>query len=145
MADQTQRTVLNHLIEICRDAERGFRTAADQVQSAQLKGLFHRLADQRREFGDELLPHAFRLGGAPLGEGTCTAALHRLWMRVRVGLASHPERAIVDETRRGEQYALAAYADAAREIIVPEARELVEAQRFGLRVADRLVADATGR
>ena len=31
MAERTEREVLHHLIEICRDGERGFHAAADHV------------------------------------------------------------------------------------------------------------------
>jgi hypothetical protein len=34
MAERNERAVLNHLIEICRDAERGFRMAAVHVKNA---------------------------------------------------------------------------------------------------------------
>ena len=39
MAQKTERSVLNHLIETCRDAERGFRAAADEVKAPELKHL----------------------------------------------------------------------------------------------------------
>ena len=77
MAERTERSVLNHLIETCRDAERGLLLAAEHVQSRELKRLFYRLAEQRRAFANELLPHAHRLGGASTADGTAAAAVHR--------------------------------------------------------------------
>ena len=141
MFDRTERAILNHLIEPCRDAERGFRTAATEVKSPELKRLFLRLADQRREFAADLLPHAQRLGGAAVMDGTGKAALHRAWIHVKARLASDPERAVLEEAIRGERFALSAYDEAVGDMLPPDTRDLVEAQDLGVRVARRLVTE----
>jgi uncharacterized protein (TIGR02284 family) len=140
MAERTERSVLNHLIETCRDAERGLLLAADHVKSGELKRLFYRLADQRRAFTDELLPHAQRLGGASTADGTAAAAVHRAWMQLKARLASDPDRAVLTEAARGERYAVHAYGDAVTDAIPPDVREIVEGQDLGVRVARRLVS-----
>jgi uncharacterized protein (TIGR02284 family) len=140
MAERTERAVLNHLIERCRDAERGFRTASEQVKAPELKRLFLELADQRRAFAADLLPHAQRLGGAAVSDGTGAATLHRAWIQVRGRLAADPDRAVLEEAARGERFAVAAYDDAVHDLLPPETRELVEAQDLGIRVARRLVS-----
>lgn len=141
MFERTERAILNHLIETCRDAERGFRTAASEVTSPALKRMFERLADQRRDFAAELLPHAQRLGGANVHEGTSQAKLHRGWIHVRARLASNPEQAVLEEADRGERFAVAAYDEAVSDILPPETRDLVETQDLGVRVARRLVSE----
>lgn len=140
MGERTERTVLNHLIETCRDAERGLRVAATQVKSPELRRLFLRLAEQRQSFADELLPHAQRLGGASPADGTATAAVHRAWIQVKARLASNPDRAVIEEAARGERYAVHAYDDAVADWIPPDVREIVEGQDLGVRVARRLVS-----
>jgi uncharacterized protein (TIGR02284 family) len=142
MAERTERTVINHLIETCRDAERGFRIAAHHVRSPEVKRLFFRLADQRHEFAEELLPHARRLGGPAEVDGTSMATIHRAWMQLRARLASNPERAILEEAIRAERFALSAYDEAVNDLLPPQARELVEAQDLGVRLAGRLVSEA---
>lgn len=141
MAERTERAVLNRLIETCRDAERGFRAAAEEVTSPELKRLFLRLAEQRRSFAADLLPHAERLGGAAVGDGTNAATLHRAWIHLRARIASDPEQAVLDEAARGERFALQAYDEAVGDILPPEARDVVEAQDLGVRVARRMVAE----
>jgi uncharacterized protein (TIGR02284 family) len=141
MAERTERRVINHLIETCRDTERGFRMAAEHVTDPEMKRLFNRLAEQRHEFAEELLPHAHRLGGTAETDGTGIAAVHRTWMQLRARLGADPERAVLTETARGERYAQAAYEEAVQAVLPPEARELVEAQVLGVRVAGRLIAD----
>ena len=140
MAERTERAVLNHLIETCRDAERGLRLAADEVKSNELQRLILRLAEQRQAFANELLPHAQRLGGASVSDGTPTAALHRAWIQVKARLASDADQAVLEEAARGERYAMHAYDDAVTEMIPPDVRDLVEGQDLGVRVARRMVS-----
>jgi uncharacterized protein (TIGR02284 family) len=139
MAERSERAVLNHLIEINRDAERGFRTAAGQVQSAELKALFTRLAEQRREFADALLPHAQRLGGPQMADGSNAGAVHRALMRMRARLSADRDHAVLDEASRGERFAVAAYENAVNDMLPPDTRDLVEAQDAKLRAAAKLV------
>jgi uncharacterized protein (TIGR02284 family) len=142
MAERTERTVLNHLIDTCRDAERGFRTAAGEVKNAELKRLLLRLAEQRHDFAEDLLPHAYRLGGASASDGTSMAAMHRAWMQVRARFASDTDRAVLTEAARGERFALAAYQEAVGDVLAPETRAVLEAHELGIRIADRLVAES---
>ena len=139
MAEHTERSVLNHLIETCRDAERGLRIAAEHVKSPETKRLFLGLADQRHAFANELEPHAQRLGGASATDGSVAAAIHRAWLHVRARFASDPDNAVLEEVARGERYAVHAYDDAVADLIPPEVRDLVEGQDLGVRVARRLV------
>lgn len=140
MAEGTERIVLNHLIETCRDAERGLRVAADSVKSSETKRLLVGLADQRKAFADQLLPHAQRLGGTAVAGGTAAAALHRVWIQVKARIANDPDHAVLAEAARGERYAMHAYDDAVAAMIPPDVRDLVEAQDLGVRVARRLVS-----
>lgn len=139
MAERSERAVLNHLIEINRDAERGFRTAAEQVQMAELKALFLRLADQRRVFADALLPHAQRLGGPRVADGSNAGAVHRALIRMRAKLAANPDHAMLDEAARGERFAVAAYDEAVHDMLPPATRDLVEAQDAEVKAAAELV------
>ena len=75
MAERTEHAVLNHLIETCTDAARGFRSAADHVKDAGLKAVFTDIAAQRETFAADLLPHAQRLGGSAAADGTTAAAV----------------------------------------------------------------------
>ena len=143
MAERTELTIINYLIETCRDAERGFLIAAEHVRNPEMRRLFYRLAEQRRQFAEDLLPHAHRLGGAADTDGTFVATAHRTWMQLRARLVSNPDRAVLAETVRGEHYAQAAYDEAVQQMLPPDARELVEAQDLGVRVARQLVAGLT--
>jgi hypothetical protein len=60
MTDRSERAVLNHLIETCKDAERGFRHIAEQAADPVLKSLFLDIASQR----DALRPTCSRTRSA---------------------------------------------------------------------------------
>jgi uncharacterized protein (TIGR02284 family) len=129
MAEHTERDVLEHLFEICRDGERGFRAAAQYVNTAELKALFMELAERRRSFAHDLEPHLNRLGGSTVATGSIAGAIHREWMNVKAHVPGHHDQTIVAEAERGEQAAIKTYDDALNGMLPPTAIAIVEAQR----------------
>lgn len=127
MAERTERAVLNHLIETCTDAARGFRSAADHVKDPALKTEFTTIAVQRERFATDLLPHAQRLGGAAAGDGTTAAAVHRSWIDIKSKLL-HDDGAIVAEAARGDGVTLDVFKDAVQGMLPADVRDLVEQQ-----------------
>lgn len=135
MAQRMERGVLNHLIEICKDGERGFRAAAEHVKEPSLRALFTELATQRGQFAADLLPHAQRLGGDAASEGTSVGALHRGWMNLKGLVPGDHDHAIVSEAERGEHAAQRAYENALNGIIPPTVRETIERQCVAVQLA----------
>jgi uncharacterized protein (TIGR02284 family) len=131
---------LTSLLETCRDAERGFRTAADVVADSALKRLFSAYAHQRAEFARELEGELVRLGGTPPRHGTLAGALHRALMNVRAAIDSREERSVMDEAERGEDAAIAAYAEALQIASLPaDLRAVIDRQAARVREThDRL-------
>jgi uncharacterized protein (TIGR02284 family) len=136
MAERTEREVLHHLIETCRNGERGFRAAADYVHDPALKSLFMTLAEERQRFAADLVPHLQRLGGRADDEGTSAGALHRGWMNVKGHVPGHHDHTIVIEAERGEHAALGAYEDALKGMLPPTVTSLIEAQCEAVRKAN---------
>lgn len=145
MGERSERAILNHLIETCRDAERGFVLAAEDARTDDLREMFLAMADQRKRFADDLLPHAQRLGGARNAEGTTAAALHRAWMHLKAQLAKNPDHAVLVEAERGERFAVSAYDDAVQNMLPPETRDLVEAQDEDIHLAHQQIANQLRR
>ena len=134
MTDRNEHAVLNRLIESCRDGERGFSLAAEQVSDPELKALFWLLAEQRAQFAGELLPHANRLGGDPAHDGTRTAALHRVWMQLEQRLL-HDDDLIVSEVELGDRVTVDTYFDAVNGMLPPDTRAIVERQAEAIEAA----------
>ena len=139
MAERTERDVLHHLMEVCKDGERGFRAAANHVKDAKLKTLFADLAAQRRQFAQDLQPHLQRLGGLPDGQGTSAGSVHRGWMAFMDLVPGQHDHHIVTEAERGERAALDAYEEALNGMLPPTVTDLIEAQREAMAAAtDRI-------
>ncbi len=139
MTDRSERAVLNHLIETCKDAERGFRHVAAHATNPTVKSLFLDIASQRARFAADLLPHAQRLGGARAAEGTTAGALHRTWMDLRHALSADDQKAVIHEAERGEHFSLGVYRDALEGMLPPTVRDVVELQYAELeKTGDRL-------
>ncbi len=128
MTDRSERAVLNHLIETCKDAERGFRHVAEHAADPAVKSLFLDIASQRAKFAADLLPHAQRLGGANAHEGTTAGALHCTWIDLRSAISRGEPIAAVHEAERGEHFSRGVYQNALDGLLPPTARELVENQ-----------------
>ena len=135
MAQRTERTVFNHLIETCRDGERGFLSAAAHVESPKLKTLFEQMATQRARIAADLAPHAQRLGGDSAAEGTTGAVLHRGWIDIKSRLRRHDDNAILTEVERGDGITLHAFQDALEGMLPPDSRAVVERLYAELRQA----------
>jgi uncharacterized protein (TIGR02284 family) len=144
MAERTERAVLNHLIETCTDAARGFRSAADHVKDQNLGKVFLEIAAQRERFAAELQPHAQRLGGAAAADGTTAAAVHRGWIDIKSKLR-HDDGAIVAEAARGDGVTVHAFRDAVEGMLPPNTRELIEREYAEVSAAHaRILALGTG-
>jgi uncharacterized protein (TIGR02284 family) len=128
MANDDVIDTLGRLIETCRDAERGFRAAADAVRDPALERLFSAYARQRAAFAQELEVEARRLGGAPPRRGSVAGALHRAFINLRAAISGRDEGAVIAEAERGEAAAVATYAAALRAVLPPEVGAVVARQ-----------------
>jgi uncharacterized protein (TIGR02284 family) len=100
---------LNELIQICRDGESGFQTAADRVKDPELRELFEKRSVQRAQFAHELASEVRLLGGTPLKSGSAPAAFHRGWINIKSKVRDVNDDAIIAECARGEDAALETY------------------------------------
>jgi uncharacterized protein (TIGR02284 family) len=103
-------SIINDLIETLRDGQEGFRAAAEDVSSPDLKALFREFSQQRGQFVTELQVAAKNYGeDQPTTTGSVAGALHRGWIDLKSALASRDEHAILAECERGEDVAVAEF------------------------------------
>lgn len=134
-------SVLNNLIETCKDGENGYREAAGEVQSPSLKSLFNEYATQRGQYAQELQQVVARLGQTPESTGSVAAAIHRGWIDVKSAVTGKDDKAIVDECERGEDLAMSAYRDAAAKDLPSDLKSIVQRQYSGVQEAHNRVRD----
>lgn len=124
---------LNDLIETSKDGEYGFRTSAEHMRNEDIRQLFLRRADECREGAAELQTLVARLGGSPDDSGSASGALHRGWVAVKGTLSGYSDQAILEETERGEDVALASYRSALDKGLPADVRSVVERQYEGVK------------
>ena len=100
-------SVLNSLIETCKDGQEGFRTAAENVKSTDFKELFSELSIQREQFAGELQRLVLGLGEEVETSGSFGGTLRRGWMDLKAAITGGDEHAILVECERGEDAAVA--------------------------------------
>lgn len=129
-------SILNSLIETCKDGHEGFRAAAEAVNDVDYKSLFVELSMQRQQFATELQALVVALGTQPEESGSVSAALHRGWLDLKAAIAQGKPHAILEECERGEDSAVAAYREALEHDNIPgNILELIERQFMGVKAA----------
>ena len=122
-------SVLNGLIETCRDGQNGFQEAAENVSRADLKQFFNEASLERARFVGELQGLVRSLGGDPENTGSTAAAIHRTWIDIKGSLTGRDDASILNECERGEDSAKDAYKDALEnQGLTSEIRSIVERQ-----------------
>lgn len=121
-------SILNGLIEICKDGQAGFEQAAEGVVKPDLQTLFREYAYRRSQFAGELRSLVQTLGGDPEESGSIGGALHRGWMNIKAVVTGNDEAAILNECERGEDSAKNAYEEAQEQHLPDYVREVVQSQ-----------------
>jgi uncharacterized protein (TIGR02284 family) len=122
-------STLNDLIETLRDGQEGFKEAAENAKSPDLKSFFNQVSLDRAQMVGEFQQEVRSLGGDPENTGSTAGALHRTWMDVKGSLTGRDDKSILNECERGEDSAVSAYQDALKEQNVPaNLRTLIERQ-----------------
>ena len=114
MLDQQEENInwLNRLIEVCKDGNNGYKTAASKIEDEELKTILYRLSQQRALFEAELQNEVRTLGGREENTGTSGGTLHRAWMNVKEAFTSDDNESILEECKRGDKAAVEVYENA---------------------------------
>ena len=121
-------SVLNDLIETCKDGQQGFQHAAENVKNARLQQLFQRLAIQRGQFATQLQNLVRALGEKEETTSSVAGVIHRGWIDLRSAVSTNDEKAILAECERGEDSAVAEYRSALEAELPIDIRSLVVGQ-----------------
>ena len=138
-------SVLNNLIETCKDGELGFKTAAEGLKNPTTKAKFAEYSRQRAEMARELQAEVRRLGGDPEKSSSMSGSLHRGWIDIKSAITGKDDHAIVAEAERGEDVAKSAYESALKETLPASAQTLVQQQAAKVRIAHDHVRDLRDR
>ena len=123
------RSILNHLIQTCKDGQEGFLTAAENTVDPDIKHLFNEYSLQRAKFAGELQSLAHELGEHnPKDAGSVAGTIHRRWINLKTAVAGKDRLGILTECEQGEDGAVAHYQDVLKHELPANIREFVERQ-----------------
>ena len=128
-------SVLNDLIETCKDGQEGFKTCAEDIKNPELKTLFIQRSDDCATAAAELQATVRSLGGNPEASTSGSGDLHRRWVDVKSMFTGKDEEAVLNEAERGEDHAMKAYKKALEKINednLVSVRDTVERQYHGV-------------
>ena len=128
-------SVLNDLIETCKDGQEGFKTCAEDIKHPELKTLFVQRSADCGSAAAELQSAVRSMGGDPETSTSVSGDLHRRWDDVKSMFTGKDEEAVLNEAERGEDHAMKAYRDAMEKINkhnLVGIRDLVERQYHGV-------------
>jgi len=128
-------SVLETLIETCRDGEKGYKDAAEHVKRPDLKAFFAEQSVERGRFARELEAELARLGKPGKKEsGSVAGAMHRAWIDTKANLGGG-DHTILESVERGEDSAKEAYEKALNASLPSEVQMIVRRQAEGIRRA----------
>ena len=136
------RATLNDLIQTCKDGQEGFLTAAENLDTDEVKKVFNEYSLQRAKFTGELQSAAHALGDShPEDASSLAGALHRGWINLKSAVVGRNRHAILEECERGEDSAVGAYKKALLRDIPADLRETIARQAAAIQEAhDRVKA-----
>lgn len=136
MENQNEKSIgnLKHLLSLCNDGKEGYKTAAEDADSSELKTLFSMYSIQRAEYEMQLKKAIHQLGGDPDNDaGGPVGALHRVWMDIKTAFTKNDDKAILSACLTGEHSALESYDKELQDPgISPEIIEILAEQRTGI-------------
>ena len=125
-------SLLNNLIETCKDGQEGFKTCAEDIKNPELKALFTKHAEECAHAAGELQTEVIALGGTPEDSTSVSGDLHRRWVDVKSIFTGKDEEAVLNEAERGEDVALKAYKEALAEPLPANVYAIIERQFHGV-------------
>ena len=129
---------LNELLEKTYDAEKGYKTAADNTEMISIKKFLTDKARQRYNFGHELKKEIMEYGQLPEKGGSIKGDLHRGWIQLKSSLASNKTEQILEEVERGEKASLESYDEILKDrdmVLPPSTENLLRKQRDDIQAA----------
>jgi uncharacterized protein (TIGR02284 family) len=121
-------SVLEDLIETCKDGQKGYQDAAEHVKRPDLKTFFNEQRLERGQFAEELRHEYSRLGKPDKKpSGSIAAAMHRAWIDTKVAMGGG-DKTILESVEAGEDKAKESYQKALSEPLPADVSQIVRRQ-----------------
>ncbi len=102
---------INALIEKNNDAYKGFKNAAENAESSELKSYLLQQASERQSFAKTLSTslHSFNPDFKINSDGSMTGSIHRSWIDFKSALSIDNDDSILEECIRGDKASMEEY------------------------------------
>jgi uncharacterized protein (TIGR02284 family) len=128
MDENNAISVVENLIETCRDGQKGYQDAAQHAKRADLKGYFNEQSAERGRFAQELQVELSKLGKPDKKvSGSAGGAMRRAWLDTKANLGGG-DKAILESLESGEDSARDTYKKALSGTLPPSLTEIVRKQ-----------------
>jgi uncharacterized protein (TIGR02284 family) len=128
-------SVLEELIQTCKDGQKGYQEAASKVKRSDLKTFFNEQSLERSRFAGELEAELIRLGKPDKKiSGSVVGSLHRAWVDTKVGLGGG-DATVLDWLENGEDHAKDAYQKAVTGDLPEDIAQIVRRQAASVQAA----------
>jgi len=136
MMDQNNAiSVLEELIQTCKDGQKGYQEAASKVKRSDLKTFFNEQSQERSRFAGELEAELNPLGkGDKKLSGSVLGTLHRAWIDTKVGLGGG-DKTVLEWLEHGEDRAKDAYQKAVKGSLPANLMEIIRRQAASVQAA----------
>jgi uncharacterized protein (TIGR02284 family) len=128
MDENNAVSVIEALIETCKDGQKGYQDAATHVKRSDLKTYFNEQSLERSRFAGELEAELIHLGKSDKKvSGSVSAAMHRAWIDTKVALGGG-DKTILESVEAGEDNAKESYQKALGGTLPTNIAEIVRRQ-----------------
>ncbi len=128
MDENNAISVVENLIETCKDGQKGYQDAAQHVKRSDLKTYFIEQSMERSRFAGELEAELVRLGKPDKKvSGSASAAVRRAWIDTKVALGGG-DKAVLESVEAGEDNAKDTYNKALTGSLAGNLMEIVRRQ-----------------
>jgi uncharacterized protein (TIGR02284 family) len=128
-------SVVEDLIETCKDGQKGYQDAAQHAKRTDLKTFFNEQSMERSRFAGELEAELVRLGKPDKKvSGSVSATLHRAWIDTKVSMGAG-DKAILESVEAGEDNAKESYQKALSGTLPTNVAEIVRRQAARVQAA----------
>lgn len=117
---------LGELILVAREGGEFYVSAAEKVESARLRDLFHEMAAARARLVADLQLHLQAAGARPVEPTSFGVHLRKLYVDLLARTADDADRSYVAQLEEVEDGLLEAFEDAVAEAHAPEIRKVLE-------------------
>jgi uncharacterized protein (TIGR02284 family) len=135
MNEKDAVSVLEDLIETCKDGQKGYQDAATHVKRADLKTYFNEQSLERSRFAGELEAELIRLGKPDKKvSGSTGASLRRAWVDTKAALGAG-DHSILESVEAGEDDAKKSYEKAVTSDLPENLAQIVRRQAASVQAA----------